>query len=172
MISTTEILAHMPGHSRVWVYMADRELTPANASVIQAATDKFCAGWAAHGARLSAAGEVVQNRFLILAVDERMAGASGCSIDKSLHFIQLLEQQFGLSFTNRLLLAKALANGMEVFSLAEVESLVMRGHLQKDDLIFDNHVNTLHDLRSRWLKPLQDTWLRRFWPAKTSTPVS
>lgn len=162
----------MPGHSRVWVYMADRELTPAEASEIQAAADKFCEGWAAHGARLSAAGEVFQNRFLILAVDERIAGASGCSIDKSLHFIQLLEQQFSISFTNRLLLAKALATGMEVFSLAELETLVKQGRLQEDDLIFDNHVSTLHDLRSRWLKPLQDTWLRRFWPAKTSRPVS
>jgi hypothetical protein len=48
----------------------------------------FCIQWTAHGANLKAYGEVRHHRFIVMIVDETAAGASGCSIDKSIHFIR------------------------------------------------------------------------------------
>src|SRR3954466_6970271 len=92
-------------HSRVWIYQADKKLTGEVVQQIQQELDKFTTGWTAHNNQLKAKGEVRYNRFLILIVDESQAGASGCSIDKSVHFMQQIEQAFGINLFDRFNLA-------------------------------------------------------------------
>ena len=43
-----------------------------------------------------------KNRFLILAVDESQASASGCSIDSSVKFVKAMESELGTDFFNRM----------------------------------------------------------------------
>src|SRR6202000_155504 len=92
-------------NSRVWIYQADRKLTDAEATEIQQYLSQFAQQWTAHNHQLKAKGEVRYNRFLILVVDETQAGASGCSIDKSVHFMQEIEKRFGINLFDRFNLA-------------------------------------------------------------------
>src|ERR1700748_2929644 len=92
-------------NSRVWVYQADRKLSDKETQQVQILLDNFTTGWTAHNNQLKAKGEVRYNRFLILMVDESQAGASGCSIDKSVHFMQHIEQQLGIKLFDRFNLA-------------------------------------------------------------------
>src|SRR5476649_1492029 len=92
-------------NSRVWVYQSNRELSAAESSQIQQELNNFTTGWTAHNNQLKAKAEVRYNRFLILIVDESQAGASGCSIDKSVHFMKELEQQFNINLFDRFNLA-------------------------------------------------------------------
>ena len=68
--------------------------------------------------------EIRYNRFIILIVDESHAGASGCSIDKSVHFMQQLEQEYGINLFDRFNLAYR--NGEEILSVprAKFEELL------------------------------------------------
>src|SRR3954468_18254474 len=102
-------------HSRVWVYQADRKLTTDEVAQIQQHLNNFTTGWTAHNNQLKAKAEIRYNRFLILIVDETQAGASGCSIDKSVHFMQQIEQKFGINLFDRFNLAYR--QGNEVLSL-------------------------------------------------------
>src|SRR6202012_214935 len=91
--------------SRVWIYQSDKELYDEQAKQLLNQLNDFTAEWTAHNHQLKAKAEVRYNRFLILIVDERQAGASGCVIDKSVNFMKRLEQQFGINLFDRFNLA-------------------------------------------------------------------
>src|SRR6195952_6127637 len=100
--------------SRVWIYQSDKQLYDAQVNELQQQLDNFTAEWTAHNHQLKAKAEIRYNRFLILIVDETQAGASGCSIDKSVNFMKKIEQQFGINLFDRFNLAYR--QGEKIFS--------------------------------------------------------
>ncbi len=91
--------------SRVWIYQSNQAFSAAQAQEIQLKIKAFCKSWVSHSNQLKADGALVHNRFVVLSVDESQAGASGCSIDKSVHFIKGIEQTFGVNMFDRMLFA-------------------------------------------------------------------
>src|ERR1700730_14538859 len=101
-------------NSRVWIYQSDKKLADAEVQEIQHYLDAFATQWTAHNHQLKAKAEIRYNRFLILIVDENQAGASGCSIDKSVNFMKQIEQQYNINLLDRFNLAYR--EGNEVLS--------------------------------------------------------
>ncbi len=145
-------------NSRVWVYQADRELTTAEVGQIKAQLDNFTTAWTAHNNQLKAKGDIRYNRFIILIVDESQAGASGCSIDKSVHFIKHLEQAFHINLLDRFNLAYR--EGSEVLSAprAQFEALLKQGNINTETIVFNNLVQNLKELQTKWEVPFKDSW--------------
>ena len=145
-------------HSRVWVYQSDRKLTANEVVQIQVQLDNFTRSWTAHNNQLKAKAEIRYSRFLVLIVDESQAGASGCSIDKSVNFMKQLEQQFGLSLFDRFNLAYR--DGEEVVSVPrqQFEELLKQGKLNKESIVYNNLVQNLAELNTKWEVPFKDSW--------------
>lgn len=145
-------------NSRVWVYQANRKLNDSEVSHIQKLTDDFTTLWTAHNNQLKAKGEVRYNRFIILIVDETQAGASGCSIDKSVRFIQQVEQQFNIHLLDRFNLAYR--QGAEVLSAPrhDFENLLKQGTIDTKTIVFNNMVHNLTELENKWEVPFKDSW--------------
>ena len=59
----------LPGHARLWVHTADRDLTAEEQHELLAQLGDFLGGWSAHGAALSAAAEVLYGRVLVVGLD-------------------------------------------------------------------------------------------------------
>jgi hypothetical protein len=149
--------------SRVWVYQSDRSLTSEEVKYIQSELHRFVNQWTAHNQALKAHGWVVGNMFLFLMVDETQAGASGCSIDKSVAFIESLGEKLTINWFDRL-----------TFTYQDSEGSIKR--IPKDDLVesFKNKViddetlffNTLiqkkKDIISGWSVPFKESWQKRF----------
>jgi hypothetical protein len=93
-----------------------------------------------------------------LIVDETQAGASGCSIDKSVHFMKKVEQQFGINLFDRFNLAYR--DGEQVLSLPrhDFEALLKEGKIDKQTIVFNNLVQNLAELHSKWEVPFKDSW--------------
>ncbi len=145
-------------NSRVWIYQSDRQLTTDETAQIQQHISDFTTMWTAHNNQLKATGEVRYNRFLILIVDESQAGASGCSIDKSVHFMQQIEQKFGINLYDRFNLAYR--EGNEVLSLPRnaFEQKLTSGEINSNTVVFNNLVPTLKELQTKWEVPFKDSW--------------
>jgi hypothetical protein len=145
-------------HSRVWVYQSDRKLTGAEALQAQVLLDNFTTGWTAHNNQLLAKAEVRYNRFLILIVDESQAGASGCSIDKSVNFMKHLEQQFGINLFDRFNLAYR--DGEEILSVPrhQFEDLLKAGKINTETIVFNNLAQNITELQTKWEVPFKDSW--------------
>lgn len=95
--------SNFPDHSRVWVYQADRLLTPTEQSWIMEQLEAFVPSWVNHGKHLTSTAFVDNDCHVVLVVNEAMIGASGCSIDSSVRFMKQLGNELGVDFFNRFL---------------------------------------------------------------------
>ena len=98
----SQLFQNLPEHSRVWLYLADRKLDVTEANYVTEKMHHFLSNWAAHNKKLSCDGTLLFNQYLILAVNEDIESASGCSIDSSVHFVKSLGQELNVDFFNRL----------------------------------------------------------------------
>lgn len=110
----------------------------------------FVNQWAAHGSGLFGHGIIINQYFLVLAVDESRVGASGCSIDSSVKFIKALGEKYGINFFDRL--------NMVIHDQGE-DKLVHFSELKEypNAELYDPMITDLGTLRSNWLKPVIKT---------------
>ena len=145
-------------NSRVWIYQSDRKLTDIEVQQFKILLDNFTTGWTAHNNQLKAKAEIRYNRFLILIVDEGQAGASGCSIDKSVNFMKQIGERFNINLLDRFNLAYR--EGDEVLSAPRqaFEEMIRQGSINTDTIVFNNMVQNLNELQTKWEVPFKDSW--------------
>ena len=95
-------LMHLPGHARIWIFQADRELQPAEEQALAEELLAFQQSWKTHGSPLNAGVAILFSTFAIVAVDEKVQAPSGCSIDKAFRLLQDFGQQHNLNFFDHL----------------------------------------------------------------------
>lgn len=148
-------------NSRVWIYQSDRELSAENCKAIQQQLDGFVKEWQAHGNDLCAKAEIRYRRFIILAVDEEKAPATGCSIDKSVALMKSLEQEFHINLFDRMQLAYRDGAELKTCAKDEFEQLIAQGAVTADTIVFNNLIPTYRELETNWEIPLKDSWHSR-----------
>lgn len=148
--------------SRVWVYTSNRPLTDEESALAQKHLDAFCRQWTAHNQALKAKATVFENQLIFLMVDETQAGASGCSIDKSVHFLEQLGAELNADFFERMRFAWVDSQGMLQFAnRPEFTKLVRQGEISSDTLVADTMVQTKAALAEKWLVPFNKSWHKR-----------
>jgi hypothetical protein len=162
MTFNIEIMNNFSPESKIWIYQSSREFTNNEAAEINAFGKSFAESWASHGNRLSAHFEIRYNRFLIFAVDEKAAGASGCSIDKSVAFVKQLETKYNVNFFDRMLTAFKSNGEIVSLPLSEFQDKVKAGEITGQTIVFNNLVSTKEDFETTWETELKNTWLARF----------
>lgn len=138
--------------SRVWVYQSNRPFSENEKVQLTEAFKVFVDSWAAHGSKLVADATIIGDYFVVLAVDEKTAMASGCSIDSSVKFIKTIGQQFNIDFFNRLKLV--VQNNVEV----KMISFSDLGQYE-DWKIYNTLVNTINLLNTSFLIPVNESEL-------------
>ncbi|NBP29022.1 MAG: hypothetical protein EBV23_05495 [Flavobacteriia bacterium] len=86
---------------RTWVFVANRKLTDVESAQVENALQDFLATWSSHGTPLKASAFCFEQAAIVVAADELVAKASGCSIDKITHLVQALGQQLNVDFFDR-----------------------------------------------------------------------
>lgn len=147
-----------PDNSRVWIFQADRELTPDEIKWAFPKVKGFVDQWKAHGHALAAHTEIRYNRFIIVMVDEQEASASGCSIDSLHRFMQELEKALNVKLFDRFNIAykengRVLSVGRESF-----EELLQTGRVNASTIVFNNLAATKKQLDEGWEVPLDQSW--------------
>ncbi len=151
-----------PPETRVWIYQSNKPFNQSVLPELKELVDRFAQNWVSHNRQLRAHGDVLHDRFILLAVDEGQADASGCSIDKSVHFLKQLEKELGVDLFDRMTFAWMDDDGVKAAGSEEFSSLYQAGKITADTLVFDNLVKTKGELEENWLKPLNKSWHRRF----------
>jgi len=145
-------------NSRVWVYQADKKLSDSEVEQIKSQLDSFTTGWTAHNNQLKATAEVRYNRFLILIVDESQAGASGCSIDKSVNFMKQIGEQFNINLLDRFNLAYREGDEVKSAPRHDFEAMIKQGSINTDTIVYNNMVQNMSELQNKWEVPFKDSW--------------
>jgi hypothetical protein len=145
-------------NSRVWIYQSNKELMVDQTARLESQLNAFAQNWTAHNNQLKATGIVQYNRFIILLVDENQVGASGCSIDKSVRFMKELENEYQINLFDRFNLAYRDGEEIKSVSRNDFEELIKAGTITKNSIVFNNLVQTLDELKTKWEVPLKDSW--------------
>ena len=150
-----QLFPQLPDTSRVWLYVSDRPFDATESNYIQDALSDFTQNkWATHGTKLMASGSVLMNQLVVLAVDEEVMNASGCSIDSSVRLMKQLGIELKVDFFNRL------------FVLISKESEIKRVHFQDlnqyaDWKLLNPMVSSLEEVRNRFLIDVKESNLFR-----------
>lgn len=161
-IRLSDKLERLPNSARVWIYQSTRPFTEMEIEVLRSQINGFVGVWTAHSHQLAAAGDVLFERFIVLAVDENQAGASGCSIDKSVNFIKGIENQYVTQLFERMNFAYLEDGEVVVVPSSEFSRLHTEGVLSENTLVFDNLVQSIGDMKTQWIKPVKSSWHKRF----------
>lgn len=161
MNELNDLFTQLPTASRVWIYQSNRPFTADEVALVQRDIAAFVSGWTAHKLKVSAGGELLYNRFVVLAADEREVGVSGCSIDSSVHFIKELAARFGVDFFDRFNVAYRLGDEVRSANRNGFEALLANGQITPDTIVYNNLIETLADLRTKWQVPFKDSWHSR-----------
>jgi hypothetical protein len=148
--------------ARLWVYQANRKLSEQEMNFITREGIEFTKGWTAHNKDLKASVEVFYNQFVVLSVDESAAPATGCSIDKSVHFMQLLERELAVQLLDKSTVAYLKNDQIHLVPLAKVKEMVNAGELAHDSIIFNNMVSDVMSFNQMWEVKAKDSWMSRY----------
>lgn len=152
----------MPDHALVWVYQANQRFTADQKEFISEQLNAFTGQWAAHGKQLVAQFSIVHDQFIVLAVDEAMHQASGCSIDASVNVIRHIEQQTGISLLDRTQVAFLTDSGVKTVAFNDLKKAVNSGEIAPETQLFDNTLTSAGEWKTRWVQPAKDTWMSRY----------
>jgi len=152
----------MPNEARIWIYQSKTFLEPSSLELLKNKLLDFTEHWESHNRPLKASFELIEDRFLVIAVDESLAPASGCSVDSSVHFLKSLENELGLQLMDRSEVAYLLGEEIQTAMLSQIKSKVQDGLIQPDTLVFDNSLSKLSSFRNEWKKEANKTWLSRY----------
>lgn len=149
----------LPGHARLWVFAAERELTPAERDRFLEVVDAFLEGWHAHQRPLRSARDLKYDRFLLVAVDEQAAGASGCSVDALVREIRGLEAALGVTLVDHGPVLYRQAERIVRVDRETFANLARAGTVTPATQVFDNTVARVADVREgRWEGPAAAAW--------------
>ena len=152
----------LPEDARVWIFAAERALAPGEKERLLAHVDRFIGQWAAHDTPLTAARELRYDRFLFVAVDQRMAGPSGCSIDALVRQMKGLEQALGVELVNHAPVVFRAGDEIRRVRRDQFAALASAGEVGPRTTVFDNTLTRLGDVRAgRWETPAANTWHAR-----------
>lgn len=152
----------LPDHSRLWIYACERPFTSEEEEIIGKNLTIFCNQWSAHGSELQTSWLIAHHCFIILAVDETSAGASGCSIDSSVRNLKSLSAQIGADFFDRNNVHFLKGGELVILKLNSLSSLFNQGVFAGDDLIFNNLVTTKGEWKMNWIQKVSESWAARY----------
>ena len=152
----------LPENSRIWIYQANRSFTDQELAEIKKLLNDFITEWTAHGAELKAGFEIRYNRFIILALDQHLTAASGCSIDASVHFIQQLEKKFNVDLLDKMNVSYKQGEYIAYKPLADFKKMAKSKAVSKNTVVFNHLVANKGEYLSHWEVPASESWHARF----------
>lgn len=152
----------LPDTSRVWIFQASRSFSVEELLEVRQELDGFIQQWTAHGADLRAGYTVRYNRFIILALDQSMAAASGCSIDASVHFIQQLEKKYDVELLDKMNVSYKQGEYVAYKPLTDFRKMAKQKAVSANTVVFNNLVATKAEYLENWEVPASESWHARF----------
>lgn len=148
-------------HARVWVYQANRPLREPELEGVHSYLAREMAAWAAHGEALQGSFDVRFGQVFVVAVDEQVNQASGCSIDASTRWFKELGAALGIDFFDR---STAVLQGesLVLIPFAGTKQAVSEGILKADSLVIPLQIADVATYRTGWFVPAASTWLAKY----------
>lgn len=152
----------LPESSRVWIYQASRSFSETELIELRSELDSFLQEWTAHGQDLNAGYEIPYNRFIVIALDQSIAGATGCSIDSSVRFIQSLEAKYNIDLLDKMNVSYKQGEFVAYKTLIDFRKMAKNKSVSKNTIVFNNLVINKGEYLNNWEVPASESWHASF----------
>jgi len=152
----------LPEESRVWIYQANRSFSDDEISEIKAKLSTFIENWTAHGSDLQSGFTIKYKRFIIIALNQNLNKATGCSIDASVHFIQQLEKDYNVDLLDKMNVSYRQGEYIAYKTLLDFKKMAKDKAVSKNTIVFNNMVNNIAEFNENWEVPASESWHSRF----------
>lgn len=152
----------LPDDSKIWIYQSNRKFSDIEIQEIEDELKIFLDNWTAHGQHLEASFVTRYNRFVIIAVNQEIQAATGCSIDASVQLIQNLEQKYSVDLLDKMNVTFKMGEHVAFKPLIEFKKLAKEKAVSENTIVFNNLLNTLGEWKDFWEVPASDSWHNRF----------
>lgn len=152
----------LPNTARIWIYQANRSFTKDELEEVGQSLDRFIEEWTTHGSQLNAGYEIRYNRFIVIALDQDIMSASGCSIDTQVHFIQLLEKKYNIDLLDKMNVSYKQGEFVAYKPLVDFRKMAKARSVSKSTIVFNNLVTSKEEYEQFWEVPAAESWHARF----------
>ncbi|WP_439152929.1 ABC transporter ATPase [Winogradskyella sp.] len=152
----------LPEESRVWIYQANRSFAEDEITQLNKQLAEFINVWTAHGKDLQAGYKIVYKRFIVIALNQNLNSATGCSIDASVHFIQELEKQYNVDLMDKMNVSYKQGEFIAYKPLIDFKKMAKNKSVSKNTIVFNNLVTNIAEFKDNWEVPASDSWHSRF----------
>jgi hypothetical protein len=146
-------------NARVWVYQSSRAFIEKEANEINEQLYQFYSQWQSHGDPVKGWAGLLFRQFIVVIADETEVMVGGCSTDSSVRVIKSLERQYDVNFFDRMMLTFLVEEKAEMLPFNQVQYAIDKGFINKDTPVFNNIVTNKQELLTKWLVPLNESWL-------------
>ena len=153
---------NLPEEEKIWIYQSNRKFSEEEFAEIEKDLQVFIENWAAHGTSLEASFQLKYNRFIILAVNQEVQTATGCSIDSSVAFIQSLEKKYEVDLLDKMNVTFKLGEHVAHKPLIDFKKMAKDKAVTGNTIVFNNLVNNIAEYNESWEVPAADSWHSRF----------
>ena len=152
----------LPQTSRIWIYQCNRSFSDSELEEISKKLTAFLEGWTAHGADLQSGFEIKYKRFIVIALDQQVNAATGCSIDASVKFIQELEKAYKVDLMDKMNVSYKQGEYVAYKTLTNFKKMAKDKAVSKNTIVFNNLVNSKAEYAEFWEVPASESWHSRF----------
>jgi len=152
----------LPEESRVWIYQANRSFSEKELIEIKEKLNIFIENWTAHGSDLQSGYTIEYKRFIVIALNQNISTATGCSIDASVHFIQQLEKEYNVDLMDKMNVSYKQGEYVAYKTLLDFKKMAKDKAVSKNTIVFNNLVDNIAEFRENWEVPASESWHSRF----------
>ncbi len=152
----------LPEESRIWIYQANRSFTDEEIVEVESKLNIFIENWTAHGSDLQSGYLIKYKRFIIIALNQSLNKATGCSIDASVHFIQQLEKDYNVDLMDKMNVSYKQGDYIAYKTLLDFKKMAKEKAVSKNTIVFNNLVTNIAEFNENWEVPASESWHSRF----------
>lgn len=152
----------LPEESRIWIYQSNRSFSEEELSEIKEKLNIFIENWTAHGSDLQSGYTIEYKRFIVIALNQNISTATGCSIDASVHFIQQLEKDYNVDLMDKMNVSYKQGEFVAHKTLLDFKKMAKDKAVSKNTIVFNNLVDNIAEFKENWEVPASESWHSRF----------
>lgn len=144
--------------SRVWIFQS---AVPFNGDQLKSELETFGSSWMSHGCAVESHFEIIEERILIVVVNESIKKISGCGIDKLIHFLQQINSKSGANLLDRSGLYIKAGDKLVFQKIADLEDLFLTDSDFLNGEFLDSSILNFRDLRNGIFNPIRGSWIEK-----------
>ena len=157
----------LPKNSRIWIFPSSEEIDFRTKVKIRERLVKFISDWTSHNKNIQASFELPYNRFIVIALNQNLQNASGCSIDALMNLIQIFEKEFNMILLDRMnVLYRDKTKKIEYLTLKDFIVKVKSKSINSKTVVFNNLVINKEEYMKSWEVPALNSWHSRYFKVK------